>query len=71
MDNVEDLRTAVGFGMGTKTLDNELIADAFIMGAGAATGMAAGILNLDPATTVDLAAKIFAVVDTVVGGEKN
>lgn len=41
-----ELRTAVGFGMGTKELDNEITEDAFLIGGGYACGLMAGLLDM-------------------------
>lgn len=47
---LDDLRSLIGFGLGTTKLDNELIRDAFISGGGAAAGMAIKFLDLDDET---------------------
>ena len=67
MDNIQDFRSAVGFGMGSTKMDNELIEEAFIMGAGAATGMAAAYLDLSDEQTADFAQKVFAAVEWATG----
>lgn len=65
LNNIEDFRVAAGFGMGSTKLDNELISEAFIMGAGAATGMAVGYLGLDDDVAVDLARRVFESIQAV------
>lgn len=67
LNNIEDFRVAAGFGMGSTKLDNDLISEAFIMGAGAAAGMIVGYLNLEEDVAVDMAARVFEAIQMVLG----
>jgi hypothetical protein len=62
-----ELRAAVGFGMGTKELDNEITEDAFLIGGGYACGLVAGILEMTDAEAAALCksieAHLLAVLD--------
>jgi hypothetical protein len=42
----EDIRAVIGVTLGTSRLDRELIRDAFVLGAGAATGIAIRLLDI-------------------------
>jgi hypothetical protein len=42
---IEKIQGLVGFGLGTKRLDNELIEDAFVLGSGMIAGYALSVLG--------------------------
>lgn len=54
-----------GFGMGTTKLDNDLIVEAFIMGAGVATGLVSGFLDLEEKQYVEVAARCLAQIESI------
>lgn len=62
---MKDLRVVAGFGMGTTKLDNDLIVEAFIMGAGVATGIISSSLGLDDKQSVEVAAKCLAHIESI------
>ena len=62
-EQIENIRAVVGFGLGTSRLDNELIREAFIMGAGFASGTAIEYLNLDEESSYALALECLALVE--------
>jgi hypothetical protein len=66
---LEDIRVAAGFGLGSTNLDNELIMEAFIMGAGMGCGMSCFFLQLDPSTVADLSVFCLKQVSEITGME--
>lgn len=62
---MNDLRVVAGFGMGTTKLDNDLIVEAFIMGAGVATGIICSSLNLSEKQSIEVAAKCLSYIESV------
>lgn len=52
-DAFSAMRVAAGFGLGSTKLDNDLIADAFILGAGFIAGAVTGMSDMDDETRED------------------
>jgi hypothetical protein len=67
---LEDIRVALGFGMGSSRLDNELIGEAFIMGAGFACGIAIDFLELSQEQSNSFALECLAIVNKIVDDDE-
>lgn len=70
-EQIENIRAVVGFGLGTSRLDNELIREAFIMGAGFGSGTAIEYLDLDEEKSFSLALECLTLVEKVVDYEQD
>jgi hypothetical protein len=62
---MKDLRVVAGFGMGTTKLDNDLIVEAFIMGAGVATGIISRLLDLDEKLSGEVASECLSHIESI------
>jgi hypothetical protein len=65
-DFLEDIRAVIGVGLGTSKLDRQLIRDAFVLVAGAASGIATGFLDLGDEQAEELAAYSLELVTQIV-----
>lgn len=68
---IEDIRAVVGFGLGTSRLDNELIREAFIMGAGFGSGTAIDYMNLGDEKAMDLAMQCLSLLEKITDYEQD
>jgi hypothetical protein len=67
----DDLRAAAGFGLGNTKLDNDLINEAFILGAGFGVGLAVDLVECGPERGLYIAQEVLRHVCGIVYDEQD